>query len=112
MELKPTRVIRVALDSISGPIEARRIEVIVDLDDQGTLVGIEILEARRQRGVEAIQLAAHLPLEEAQLFSYDAEADAVYLRLARARSVDQRAWSGVVLINDKRGLLALELEEA
>ena len=81
------------------------VEVVVDLDEAGLPIGIEILGL----------LAKHpgLPFAQSEILqsslSVDEDADALYLRLSEGRSIDQAVHLAAIAFASSDRILALRL---
>ena len=87
------------------PVEDKAIECVVDLDDFGELVGVEVLPFRGQSG-------ASVPLcteNGAPRWSYDPEVDGFYLRLGGERAGRQESVAGVVSVSAQGEMVALSV---
>jgi uncharacterized protein YuzE len=101
---------RVEIVKPTGVLSARAVRVVADLDWQGNVIGIEMLFARAELGDEAVHTDART--ESPQRFSYDAESDALYLKVAEGASANQRSCGGVALLDSRGRLVALDAEIA
>lgn len=86
-----------------GDTSSTVVEAVLDLDGQGDVVGIEILDLAAQSGLPAEQISEALDLPSTELsWSYDKNADAFYARRTGERSLDQQL-ADVRLIYDASG---------
>ncbi len=84
---------------------------VVDLDLQGHVVGIEILDLKRQAGERVIErLEADLGRAPAMSFSYDRAHDAFYLTLWKSPKSDSRPTDGVIVLDGDGHVLRIETE--
>jgi uncharacterized protein YuzE len=84
------------------------IELVLDLDQFGEVIGIEILSLKSLGGRKALP-AKRPPAGSAQVeFSYDGEADAAYLRFKDDRSLDQRAVDGWLELGKDGSLVGIK----
>jgi hypothetical protein len=80
-------------------------EGVLDLTGMGDVVGLEILDFRRQ--LDATVEPAHS--SDAIRWSYHAEEDAFYLHLAGQHALVQKKVSGVALIDSRKNLIGIEV---
>ena len=82
-------------------VHEQSLEMILDLDQFGMICGIEILNLVLETGVSCLDMISRSfpsPDLDAE-YSYDADADAFYLKLTDSRSLDQDVVSGAVALN-------------
>lgn len=91
----------------------REVEVgfVVDLDLQGHVVGIEILDLKRQAGERVIErLEADLRGAPAMSFTCDRVNDAFYFALWNSSKSDSRPTDGVIVLDGDGHILRIETE--
>lgn len=90
-----------------GNVERRLpLDCVVDLTGDGFVVGVEVLDFRRQAGGAE---APTVPASDAGHVSYDAEMDALYVRIGGEHGPRQRKATGVALIDARGQVLGLEV---
>jgi len=84
------------------PLSAEAVECAVDIDDFGTLIGIEVLDLRKQVG--------SIKPPSSQAWSYDWEEDALYVRLGLTKyPVTTLSGTGHLLLDGERSVLTFEV---
>jgi uncharacterized protein YuzE len=85
-------------------------ECVVDRDDYGEVMGIEVLDVGLAAGFPGNLQVPECSLEPVAKVAYDAEADALYVRLRDGRSVRQDVATLAMSISCEGELLGLELD--
>lgn len=98
-------VLTLKLATASGVREVD-FDCVIDQTDLGHVVGIEILDLRQQ--IAGGQAPAP-PSDGYPRWSYDAEIDAFYVRVADGRAQVQKAGSGIAYLDGKGQLSVLEV---
>ena len=91
------------------PLEIK-IELVLDFDLQGELVGIEVLDFARQVGKERAKKVLHTTSCKYLDCSYDKWSDAFYLRLTEGSSSEQLALEGKSMFGENGDLLGFYYE--
>ncbi len=91
-----------------GGVRADLIDAVIDLDEFGSPLGIEVLGLLDRYP----QMANHLRLlvAEGVRMSVDEDADAIYLRLAEGRSLDQLTRLAAVAVGPDDALLGMHVQ--
>ena len=82
-------------------------EGVWDFNGLGEIVGVEVLDFRRQIGVKP---PSHDPEMELPRWSYDEEMDAFYARLRNDNAPRQETRNGLALLDSDGAVVALEAE--
>lgn len=92
------------LDSVVS--ESVEVACVVDQTDFGDVIGVEILDLRRQSGglVEAPRASGSVR------WSYDAEIDAFYVHVMEGRSQVQTSVTGKISLNSAQRVVMLEVQ--
>lgn len=88
-----TRALVITLDAASAEaITTVVTECVLDMTGMGDVIGVEILSLARNTGLRAPGSSGMATLGSGQRvgWSYDYEADALYIRIHEERSLDQR----------------------
>ncbi len=87
-------------------VERIGLECVLDVAGDGEIVGVEVLDFRRQaRGADV----PRVPPSNAGHASYDVEMDALYLRVGAGHAPYQKKTSGVVVVDARRHVMGLEI---
>jgi hypothetical protein len=90
----------------SSPVRSLTVSCVIDYSDFGDLVGIELLDWRRQLSGGQLDV----PSSSGQLrWSYDDEIDALYLHTSDARGENQQRTTATVQLDALRRVVALTL---
>ena len=89
-------------------IRSKPIELVLDLDQFGEVIGIEILSLKTIGGRKALPAKRASAGSEQVEFSYDGEADAAYLRFKDYRSLDQRTVDGWLELGKDGSLVGIK----
>jgi uncharacterized protein YuzE len=79
---------------------------VIDLNGMGELIGVEILDFRRQTGAATPRPAAATPLN----YGYDAEIDALYVHVARDTAPKQEKAKGTVALDVDDQIIGLTID--
>lgn len=79
---------------------------VIDLTGEGIVVGVEVLDFRRQTGGAEVPVG---PAGDSGHVAYDAEMDALYVRIGGERGPHQRRATGVALIGPRGQVLGIEV---
>jgi hypothetical protein len=82
-------------------------EGVWDLNGLGEIVGVEVLDFRRQIGVKP---PPPDPVAKLPRWSYDEEIDAFYVRLRNDNAPRQETRKGLALLDREGAVVALEAE--
>jgi len=87
-------------------------EMVLDLDDAGKIIGIEILNLLFYAGEHGLDLIKHVLRTKGEelRYSYDEDSDSFYLRLRSGRSIEQNPIQGALIFNDKRQIVSLSAQ--
>lgn len=96
---------------LGNPHSRRRLEleVVVDRSEYGDVVGVEILDFRRQLGARAVPTQSPLRLPR---WSYDEEMDAFYLRVSEDSAPVQWPTVAVAAFDADGRLASIEVRVA
>jgi uncharacterized protein YuzE len=104
------------LDVVFSSSDVSRPEItvrcVLDFDQFGDVLGIEILNLKDQAGSRCLDVVEEVlkgPVTDLR-YSYDDEVDAFYLRMSEGQSVDQKAVDGVLVLNDKGQIASLRID--
>lgn len=93
------------IDVVESGLKTELVEAVVDVDDGGGVIGVEILGLMvRHPGVAAHAMGLQGPASKVAV-SFDPDADALYLRFDTGRSWDQQVKPAVVLFGPNDELL-------
>lgn len=90
------------------------VPMVIDLDEEGNLLGIEIINLVYEMGNECLnEIKKVLPERERCCetginFTYDKEADGFYLFLKKGKSVTQCSIRGKVYLNSKGSIIGFD----
>lgn len=91
----------------SAPIRSVEIDCVLDLTDFGEVVGIEVLDLRRQLAGGVVEL----PEPDGDVrWSYDGEIDAFYLHVADGRGQVQRSARARAQLDSMGRLVRMDVE--
>ena len=108
--IKDDETISVRFSQEKSPSErVISIELVLDFDQNGEVIGIEIINLKWFGGQNSLPVEERLslPVETQINFSYDDEADAAYIRILEASSKKQRAVEGWLEINSNGQLVGV-----
>lgn len=97
---------------VESALKTDLVEAVVDLDDGGGVIGVEILGLMvRYPGVAAHAMGLTEQVGEVSV-SFDSDADALYLRFGNGRLWDQQVKQAVVVFgpNDELLRVVVQLE--
>jgi uncharacterized protein YuzE len=93
-----------------GPERSETVSAILDVDSEGELVGIEVLNLRDQlQSACSVPRFRGAPGQSPESVSYDPEVDALYVRLRRVRASTQRHADVGVGIDSTNALVSLHV---
>ena len=90
----------------SDVVNAFDIDCVVDLTEFGDVVGVEILDLRRQLSDGVVEAS---PVDGQINWSYDDEFDAFYVHVIDGRGQVQRSVTGKARLDSEKRLVQLEL---
>lgn len=102
----------VVFSSSDVPLSKVRVRCVLDVDQFGEVIGIEILNLKDQVGnrcLGAIEETLRKPVGDLH-YSYNDDVDAFYLRVSEGRSVDQKAVDAVLVISDKGQVVSMQID--
>jgi uncharacterized protein YuzE len=88
------------------------IEMELDFDDSGAVVGIEIINllfTAREKSLELIKTLVPIQGNEFR-YSYDSESDSFYLHLKPGRSCNQKSVGGSLFLDGDNRIICLSAE--
>lgn len=88
------------------------LDVVLDLDQFGNLLGIEVVSLLFHVGKNGLKIIARVVDADGEglKYSYDDEADAFYFRLKKDRSTNQKEVEAQVFLNDNGEIVGLDIE--
>lgn len=93
---------------VAGQTSEINLRIVLDFSEHGEVIGVEILNLVLETKNFGRRMIEQLTRDGGRVkSSYDEESDSLYLRLADARSRDQRAMEGSLLFDVDGKLLRL-----
>jgi uncharacterized protein YuzE len=87
------------------------VSLILDLDLNGQVIGIEALNYSSYGGANSLPTVTRSELESAGMrLSYDEAVDVLYLKIDDGRSVNQRGVNGTVFFDLNRRMIGIEAD--
>lgn len=101
----------VVFSSSDAPLSDVSVRVVLDFDQFGEVIGIEILNLKDQVGKRCLDVVEKALEDSAGDLhhSYDDEVDAFYLRMSEGRSIDQKAVDGILVLNERGQMVGLRI---
>ena len=92
---------------VCGDALTKPLDMVVDLDEAGEPIAIEVIALALQAGMSAQQIPPMGGDGKFPRWSYDTQSDSFYLRLRKGRSLTQRELKGTILMTQDGRLAGL-----
>ena len=104
--------LEVAFSSSDARLSCINVRFVLDFDQFGEVIGIEILNLKDQAGSRCLDKVEDVLKDSVRGLhhSYDDAVDAFYLRMSEERSIDQKAVDGVLVLNGKRQIVSFRVD--
>jgi len=106
------KAVNIIFVAYEGEITYVDIEFVVDFNQYGEIVGVEILNIKLESGEKCLDIieSAITTLDNALRYSYDEESDSFYLEISEERSIHQKSINGLLVINQIGQIVGLKFD--
>ena len=106
--------VEVEICSSGSSAQTLSVEFVLDLNQSGTVIGIEVLNLQLEAGGSFLNRIRERigTMDGSMKYSYDGEVDAFYLQLYDEVSADQVAVDGIIILNEKGEIVSLRANRA
>ena len=101
--------INIKLSSIKNSKVVENIEFVLDIDNYGDVIGIEIINLKYNTHCKDVALNGYRNTDDGIRISYDSNADALSVSFSNNHSLDQKLTDGIVILDDNDYVVGMEI---